>query len=96
MARIYWKILNCGTETLRECCCRCPDLNIDRRRKYQQVCLNFDLPKWRRVGLKNREINNCETPDWCPLPKIIFPTNAKELISVEPVFKYNKSERKIK
>ena len=87
MARIYWDVLDCGG--LTECCCRCPDFNIDRRRKHAQICLNIDLPSWRRNGLKNRVIECCETPAWCPLPKLEFPENATEIISVNPIFKFS-------
>ncbi len=86
MARLYWDVLDCGGE--KECCCHCPALNIDRRRKYQQVCFNTSLPSWRQRGLKNRAIEGCETPDWCPLPKLIFPDGAKKIVSVSGIFEY--------
>lgn len=92
MARIYWDVLDCGGRT--ECCCRCPYLDIDNRREYPQQCRHPHLDrtikglKWNEQ--KRRSIECCETPEWCPLPKLIFPEGAKELISVSPIFRYDK------
>ncbi len=90
MARIYWDILDCGGKT--ECCCHCPHFNIDNRRKYPQQCYHPDLKAhikgltWRNQS--KRSIDSCQTPEWCPLPKLEFPEYATRIINVSPVFEY--------
>lgn len=80
MARIYWQILDCGGKT--ECCCRCPSLHINEDNPSDQACCNLALIG--RRSAKRRKIENCVTPDWCPLPQ---KDATKEIIGVTPIYK---------
>lgn len=97
MTRIYYDFLSGNGD--EDCCCRCPHFHRDFRRKIQQECWNPNLKKTikgiRWNERKRREIIGCQTPEWCPLPKLKFPPDALEVIGVEPIFRYKKSKKGI-